>query len=110
MTRRKRQKQPSISLVGAGVVGATLATLLAKERYRVLSVIGRNGPAAVALAFKGLTSPDAGVRSAARIALEHQNPAQWRERAVAEMEPQASILALVALLQFFFLERRVHYQ
>jgi len=55
------------------------------------------GPAAVGLAFKGLTSPDAGVRSAARIALEHQNPAQWRERAVAEMEPQASILALVAL-------------
>jgi predicted short-subunit dehydrogenase-like oxidoreductase (DUF2520 family) len=50
MTRRKRLKQPSISLVGAGIVGTTLVTLLAKERYRVASVIGRNGPAAVALA------------------------------------------------------------
>jgi predicted short-subunit dehydrogenase-like oxidoreductase (DUF2520 family) len=36
--------------VGAGVVGTTLATALAKERYRIASVIGRNGPAAVALA------------------------------------------------------------
>jgi predicted short-subunit dehydrogenase-like oxidoreductase (DUF2520 family) len=50
MTRRRRQKQPSLSIVGAGIVGTTLTTLLAKERYRVLSVIGRNGPAAVALA------------------------------------------------------------
>ena len=50
MTGRRRQKRPSLSLVGAGVVGTTLTTLLAKERYRVLSIIGRNGPAAVQLA------------------------------------------------------------
>lgn len=50
MNRRTGRKRPSISLVGAGVVGTTLTTLLAKERYRVLSVIGSNAPAAVALA------------------------------------------------------------
>jgi predicted short-subunit dehydrogenase-like oxidoreductase (DUF2520 family) len=50
MTRRRRPKQSSLSIVGAGVVGTTLATALAKERYRIASVIGRNGPAAVALA------------------------------------------------------------
>lgn len=55
------------------------------------------GPAAVARAFDGLQSKDAGVRSAARIVLEHQNPAQWRERAVASADAQPSILALVAL-------------
>ena len=55
------------------------------------------GPAAVAAAFPALSSKDAGVRSAARIALEHQNPKLWRERAVSAMEPQPSILALVAL-------------
>ncbi len=55
------------------------------------------GPAAVAAAFEGLASADAGVRSAARIALEHQNPKQWRDRALSEMSPQSSILALVAL-------------
>lgn len=51
-TRKKRRQQPSISLIGAGAVGATLATLLWKEGYRVRSVISRNGPSAVALARK----------------------------------------------------------
>ena len=51
MKRRSvKKKQPSVSLIGAGVVGTTLVSLLAKEGYRVLSVISRNGPAAVALA------------------------------------------------------------
>ncbi|MDI9402570.1 MAG: DUF1080 domain-containing protein, partial [Limnohabitans sp.] len=55
------------------------------------------GPAAVAAAFEGLSSTDAGVRSAARIALEHRDLKQWRDRAVSVMPPQSSILALVAL-------------
>ncbi len=55
------------------------------------------GPAAVAAAFPALSSKDAGVRSAARIVLEHQDPAQWRERALTERDPQAAVLALVAL-------------
>ena len=51
MTARKaRRKQPSISLIGAGAVGATLTTLLWKAGYRVRTIISRNGPAAVALA------------------------------------------------------------
>jgi putative heme-binding domain-containing protein len=55
------------------------------------------GPAAVSVAFPALSSKDEGVRSAARIVLEHQAPAQWRERALAATDPQAAILALVAL-------------
>jgi len=47
-----KRKQPSISLVGAGSVGTTLAVALHKVGYRVLSVINRTGPAAVTLARK----------------------------------------------------------
>ncbi len=45
-----KKKHPSVSLIGAGVVGSTLISVLAKEGYRILSVISRNGPAAIALA------------------------------------------------------------
>ena len=58
------------------------------------------GPAAqeaLDRAFQALASNDAGVRSAARIVIEHQDPAVWRARAVATAAPQASILSLVAL-------------
>ncbi len=48
--RRVKRKHPSVSLIGAGTVGTTLTSLLAKEGYRIRSVISRNGPAAVALA------------------------------------------------------------
>ncbi len=54
-------------------------------------------PAAIAMAFSKLSSPDAGIRSAARIVLEHQDVMQWRDRTLAEIDPQAAILALVAL-------------
>ena len=53
--------------------------------------------AAVARVMTALSSSDAGVRSAARIALEHQDPSLWRARAIAETSAQSSILALVAL-------------
>ncbi len=53
--------------------------------------------AAVELAFPALSSKDAGVRSAARIALEHQSPEKWRERTLAATEPQVAVLALTAL-------------
>ena len=52
---------------------------------------------AVTTAFAALRSPDAGIRSAARIALEHQDPALWRARAITEGNSQAAILAIVAL-------------
>ena len=58
---------------------------------------GDAAKSAVRSAFAALRSKDAGVRSAARIALEHQDPALWRVNAIAEQDTQASILALVAL-------------
>ena len=58
---------------------------------------GAEAQAAIDRAFVALASGDVGVRSAARIVLEHQDPALWRARAVGPAATQPSILALVAL-------------
>ncbi len=58
---------------------------------------GKEAIDAVNLAWNALGSSDAGVRSAGRIALEHQSTDLWCASAVAESDAQRSILALVAL-------------
>ncbi|MFM8358253.1 MAG: PQQ-dependent sugar dehydrogenase, partial [Verrucomicrobiota bacterium] len=72
----------------------------AKERSqrRALEAFhGRQDPAAVKEAWKHLGSPDRNLRFAARVALEWQPVDSWREKALAEKNPQASITALIAL-------------
>jgi putative heme-binding domain-containing protein len=44
-----------------------------------------------------LGNPDRAIRFAARVALEWQDPAQWREQALSESDPRQAIAALVAL-------------
>src|SRR5690606_29275116 len=39
------------------------------------------------------------VRFAARVAIEHQDPALWADRALAETDPQAALSALLALVR-----------
>ncbi|MFM8634259.1 MAG: c-type cytochrome [Planctomycetia bacterium] len=57
-----------------------------------------NDPAAaVAHALPHLTSPDRFLRYAARIALEHQPIALWRDKALAIQEPRGRITAAVAV-------------
>lgn len=55
------------------------------------------GPEAVDQAWPHLSSPDRFVRFAARVAIERQPAARWADRALAELQPQASIEALMAL-------------
>ncbi len=55
------------------------------------------GPAAIDQAWPHLAHKDRFVRFAARVALEKQPPAQWAERALAELRPQAAIEALIGL-------------
>ena len=55
------------------------------------------GPEAIEKAWPNLASPDRFLRFAARIAIECQPPEKWAERALAELLPQASIEALIAL-------------
>ena len=70
----------------------------ARAARRVLeSYHGRVDESAVSVAWPYLSDPDRFLRFAARVAVESQPVASWRARALEEREPQASILALIAL-------------
>ena len=58
---------------------------------------GRTAPEAINVAWPFLKDPDRGIRYAARTAIEWQDSAQWRERALGEQDPRTAIAALVAL-------------
>jgi putative heme-binding domain-containing protein len=68
-------------------------------RRKLEAFHGHADPAAVATAWPYLNNPDRYLRSAARVAIEHQDPAGWRERALAEKDPQSAIQALLALVR-----------
>ncbi len=66
-------------------------------RRRLESYHGRQDESAVEAAWPYLGDPDRAIRYAARIALEWQNLARWREKALREPDPRKAIAALVAL-------------
>src|SRR5205823_3692254 len=66
-------------------------------RHRLESFHGHADAQAVDAAWPYLEDPDRAIRYAARIALEWQDPAQWRERALSERNSRRAIAALVAL-------------
>jgi putative heme-binding domain-containing protein len=68
-------------------------------RHKLESLHGRQDPKAADAAWPYLGHADRYVRSAARVALEHQDPKLWRDRALAEKEPQAALSAILALVR-----------
>ena len=68
-----------------------------KERRELEAFHGKRDPNAVKEAWKHLDSEDRATRFAARVALEWQDPALWREKALKEKDERASVAALVAL-------------
>ncbi|MEO7797814.1 MAG: heme-binding protein, partial [Opitutaceae bacterium] len=66
-------------------------------RHKLESFHGRQDPAAVATVWPYLGDSDRALRYAARIALEWQDPAAWREKALRETDTRKSIPAIVAL-------------
>lgn len=74
----------------------------ASNRLRVVRLLleqfhGKVDPKAVETAWPYLSHPDRFLRFAARVAIEHQPVEPWRERALAEKDPQAALEALLAL-------------
>ncbi len=72
----------------------------AKERalrHSLEAFHGKQDARAVEAAWPYLDHPDRYVRFAARVAVEHQDPASWRERALNEAEAGKAIAALLAL-------------
>lgn len=60
---------------------------------------GKADPKAVDAVWPHLKHPDRFVRWAARVALEHQPADSFAEKALAEMNPQAAMTALMALIR-----------
>ncbi|MFM8706455.1 MAG: heme-binding protein, partial [Planctomycetia bacterium] len=58
---------------------------------------GADAAAAVAAALPQLSHPDRFIRYAARVALEHQPPALWQDKALAVQEPRGRIAAAIAV-------------
>ncbi|MGZ8899855.1 MAG: c-type cytochrome [Limisphaerales bacterium] len=68
-----------------------------KDRLELEAFHGRPNPDAVNKAWRHLGDEDRAMRFAARVALEWQDPALWREKALKEKDARKSIAALVAL-------------
>ena len=68
-----------------------------RVRKRLEEFHGREDPRAVEEAWPHLASPDRALRYAARVAIERQDLAEWRGRALRENDPVASIQAMLAL-------------
>jgi len=85
----------STAPVGA-LVDAKASEARAARRMLEAFHIQKNA-GAVADAWPYLDSPDRHLRYAARVAIENQDVAQWRAKALAETRTTASIYALIAL-------------
>jgi putative heme-binding domain-containing protein len=68
-------------------------------RHQLEAFHGHKDPKSVATAWPYLGHKDRYIRFAARVALEHQDPQEWRDRALAEKDPQAALTGLLALVR-----------
>ena len=72
-------------------------TIAARELRRSLEGLHTEKSAPAAAALANLGNPDRGIRSAARVALEHRPVADWASAALSLDQPHARITAVVAL-------------
>ena len=91
--------QPEATQTVVETRGAALPSPEEARRIRRTLEALHSGPHAGAIerAWPYLSHADRFIRYAARVAVEQQPPAEWRERALAEPDPQARIQALIAL-------------
>jgi putative heme-binding domain-containing protein len=68
-------------------------------RHTLEEFHGKQDPKAIDLAWPYLGHTDRLIRSAARIAVEHQDPRRWADRALAEKAPGKALGALLALVR-----------
>ncbi|HEX5106565.1 MAG TPA: c-type cytochrome [Pirellulaceae bacterium] len=66
-------------------------------RHKLEAFHGTSDPAAVEAAWPHLNSSDRNIRYAARVAVEHQDPKLWAEKALADKRPTAVIQLMIAL-------------
>ena len=69
----------------------------ARKSRRTLEAFHRPHPDAVSSAWKWLGHADPALRYAARVAIEHQPPNEWRDRALSEGDSLTAVTAWMAL-------------
>ena len=74
-------------------------TALGEVRQKLETFHGKQDPKAVDAAWPHLASADRNVRFAARIALEHQPIAAWKDKALNEANSRAALTALMGLIR-----------
>ncbi|TWU26757.1 Cytochrome c [Novipirellula galeiformis] len=87
----------AISLTPQQADQAQQATSARQLRHQLEQWHSKRDANAIDVAWPHLDSEDRWLRFAARLAIERQDPALWRERALSESRPTASIAALLAL-------------
>jgi putative heme-binding domain-containing protein len=75
--------------------GADLRAL----RHKIEAFHGKADARAIETAWPNLGHEDRLIRFAARVALEHQDPKTWQEKALTESKPTAAINALLGLIR-----------
>jgi putative heme-binding domain-containing protein len=68
-------------------------------RHKLEALHGKADPKAVEIAWPYLGHEDRYIRYAARVAVEHQDPKTWQERALKETDPARALGALLALVR-----------
>ncbi|MEP6669713.1 MAG: hypothetical protein ABJF10_11205 [Chthoniobacter sp.] len=84
---------------GAGAVAAPLDTAAKAAQEKLAVFQGRVDAHALDVAWPYLDSPDCAVREVARAAVEAQPFDTWKQRALEEKKPWASLEALRALIE-----------
>lgn len=82
----------------APVSGPVANADLREIRRSLEALHGHADPKALATAWPYLSHPDRFIRTAARVALEFQDPATWRDKALAETNNLAALESLLALV------------
>jgi putative heme-binding domain-containing protein len=100
--RRTQSGLYRVTYTGAAATGPAPASIAAGAEARALrrqleAFHGVKNPSAIDAAWPYLNHDDRFIRSAARVALEHQDPKLWQERALAEQDPARALAALLAL-------------
>jgi putative heme-binding domain-containing protein len=75
------------------------AQKMREERYKVETLHDSPDQKAIEAAWRVLSSADRYIHSAARAAIEHQDPKLWMDKALSETNPQAALEALLALVR-----------
>lgn len=77
--------------------GASKEAKARSERQALEAFHGKTDPKAINAAWPELDNKDRFIRTAARVAIEHQPPATWAEKALTEKDAGRQVEALLAL-------------